>query len=151
MKCFLLRFQEDCDDIRVEGNGSATQSVTLVAAEAPDADKSSRPGNVLPRLNTEAGTQTRIATEQSDAQSGGLFATRRQYSNDRAVGNASTKTGNARGQSDNTSIVERKLAVLEANGTQTMTNVRAEAIDQDPSTRDNYFLPRSRINDSDLQ
>ena len=151
VKCFLLRFQEDCDDIRAGGDGSATQSVTLVAAETRDADRSSHSGNVLPRLNMGAATQTRIATEQSDARPGGPFTTRRQYLPDGAAGNASTKTGIAREQSDDVSTIGKKQTVLQANGTKTSTNVKAEAIDQDPSTRGNYFLPRSQTDHNDLQ
>ncbi len=151
MKCFLLRFQEDCDDIRAGGNASATQSVTLVAAEAPDADRSNRPGSLFPRLNWTAGTQTRIATEQSDARSVRNLTAHSPYLPDRAVWNASTKTGIAREQSDETSMVGQQWLIQQETGTKTLTNVRAEAIDQDPSKRGNYFLPRPHTDGSDSQ
>jgi len=147
VNCFLLRFQEKCDDIRVSGNSSATQSVTLVAAEAPDADKSGRPGNVLPRCDQGTATQTRIAAEQADAGLGGPFSSQGRSIPESPGCDDSTKTAVAREQSDDAPMIARMTSAIRTAGTQTLTSVKAEAADQDPRTKSNRFLPKNPLSD----
>lgn len=110
--CFLLRFQESLLEDAVFANSAGTNTQTYVRREQPDNDDLNLHYCSIPKVTAGTQTSTRIRKEQTDDDS---------FNSMRCIPFASTYC---------------------VGGTKTVTNVRAETDDSDPSTNVLRAIPR---------
>lgn len=114
MLSFLLRFQEQCEDLPEGAVETGTATKTRVMHEQPDTDPTRMGHRSFPGIQANAGTIGTITN---------------------------TQIRNEQGDADNQSVVRPLLAQV-IMGTTTKTAVKMEMDDQDPQQHELTVIPK---------